>query len=213
MTSSENRLSGKGKVALFSVYNKQRAALFARELVTRGWRILASSGTAKALRESEIPSDDISEIVGEPILGHRVVTLDRRIHAALLAKDTPEDEAELQRIGMPRIDLVYVNFYPLKEEIGRKGSTLSSVVEMTDIGGPAMLRAAAKGRRLAITRESDFTVVLNCLRDGLPSGVMDDQFISALAAIAEDACSKYADISSGFHVNCAGYANALFEAI
>src|SRR3989344_8971741 len=143
------------KTALLSAYQKTDAlADFARELKKRRWDILASAGTKKFLDEKGIASTDVATIVGPPILGHRVVTLSREIHAGILAKD--EDQAELDRLGIRRIDLVYVDLYPLEEEIARTGATEESVIEKTDIGGPALLRSAAKGRRIVLSSPAQF---------------------------------------------------------
>src|SRR5579884_603882 len=129
------------KVALFSAYQKSDTlADLARALHERGWEILASAGTKAFLDAKSIPSTDVSTIVGEPILGHRVVTLSREIHAGLLAR--VEDQSELDRLGIKRIDLVYVDLYPLTEEIAKPDATEASVIEKTDIGGPTLLRAA-----------------------------------------------------------------------
>jgi phosphoribosylaminoimidazolecarboxamide formyltransferase / IMP cyclohydrolase len=85
------------KTALLSVYHKEGIVEFAKALVDRHWEILASGGTAKVLRENNIPVRDVSELVGgKAILGHRVVTLSREIHAGLLARDLPEDEETLR---------------------------------------------------------------------------------------------------------------------
>ncbi|RJQ29593.1 bifunctional phosphoribosylaminoimidazolecarboxamide formyltransferase/IMP cyclohydrolase PurH, partial [Candidatus Parcubacteria bacterium] len=105
-------------IALLSVYDKAGTANFARELVGLGWEILASSGTAKALADAGVPVRDVATLVGGgEILGHRVVTLSREIHAGLLARDTTEDREELKKLGIPWIDLVCVDLYPLQDEI------------------------------------------------------------------------------------------------
>ncbi len=152
--------------ALLSAYDKTGLPEFARTIFDLGWRILASDGTAKLLGQHHIGAENINSIVGKPILGHRVVTLSRQIHAALLAKDTPEDNAELKRIGMPRIDLVYVSLYPLEVELAKSDKTLDSVLEMTDIGGPAMLMAGIKGKRLVLAHPGDLLKIIPDLRDG-----------------------------------------------
>src|SRR3989344_7200420 len=87
------------KTALISVYHKEGIGQFAAELVKLGWQMLSSGGTAKHLRENGIEVRDIAAIVGEPILGHRVVTLSRQIHAALLARGRPEVRAVLDPDG------------------------------------------------------------------------------------------------------------------
>lgn len=154
--------------ALLSAFDKTGVPEFAAELHRLGWNILASGGTAKCIVEAGITVTDIATIVGEPILGHRVVTLSREIHAALLSKDTPEDNAELERIGMPRIDLVYVNLYPLEQELAKPDRTLDSVVEMVDVGGPAMLMAALKGQRFVMCERGQISLIKACLHGTIP---------------------------------------------
>lgn len=189
------------RTALLSVYDKEGLETFARQLTEMGWNILASAGTTKYLTEKGIPARNVAEIVGIPILGHRVVTLSREIHAALLAQDTPEDNAELERLNIPRIDLVYVNFYPLEEEIKSPQRTLESVIEKTDIGGPTLLRSAAKGRRLAVSSPEQLADVLNYLREFEPTMKQSDKerFISRLAYEAEWDVSDYCKASAKFH--------------
>jgi phosphoribosylaminoimidazolecarboxamide formyltransferase/IMP cyclohydrolase len=143
------------RTALISAYHKDGIADFAKALVARGWDILASGGTAKVLKDADVPVRDVGEIVGEPILGHRVVTLSRQIHAALLARPIPEDEEELKRIGVPRIDLVCVDLYPMRDVIDSPGATRESVIEMTDVGGPTLLHSASKGERFVISEPED----------------------------------------------------------
>lgn len=195
----------KKQTALLSAFDKTGLETFAGELVTLGWDILASGGTATYLAKYGIPVRDVAEIVGEPILGHRVVTLSREIHAALLAKDTAEDQAELDRLGIPRIDLVYVTLYPLREEILSEHCTLESVIEKTDIGGPTLLRSAAKGRRIALSRKEDLQVALRYIQGGYADDQkIREQFISSLACIAEKVIADYCQASSGYHQKIAG---------
>src|SRR6185503_2543333 len=104
--------------------NKQGIVEFAKELVGLGFGIMASGGTAKVLSEAGIEVTDVASLVGgEAILGHRVVTLSREIHAGLLARDTDEDRKELEALNIPWIDLVCVDLYPLTEEISKQAST------------------------------------------------------------------------------------------
>lgn len=131
--------------ALFSVSNKTGLLDFARELHTRGWSLIASSGTAQMLTGAGLPVHTVSEITGEPeILGGRVKTLHPAIHAALLARNITEDLETLAARGWAPIDLVVVNLYPFKEVISHPGTNLERAVENIDIGGVALLRAAAK---------------------------------------------------------------------
>ncbi|QQS18123.1 hypothetical protein IPL68_05810 [Candidatus Saccharibacteria bacterium] len=117
--------------ALLSVYDKTGIAEFAKGLHELGWNIISSGGTAKVVAEAGVPVTDVAELVGgEAILGHRVVTLSREIHSGLLADaEKPEDLAELKERGIPFIDLVAVDMYPLEEEIASGTATLQSVIE------------------------------------------------------------------------------------
>ena len=185
------------RVALLSVYDKTGIVEFARELVGMDWQIIASGGTAKKLIENGVMVKDVAELVGgQAILGHRVVTLSREVHAGLLAQDTPQDRAELQKIGVPWIDLLCDDLYPLEEEVGKPGSTRESVIEKTDIGGPTMLRSAAKGRRIVICDSTDRMKVIDWLKSGEPDA---KSFINKLAAKAEKIVAEYALTSARYH--------------
>jgi len=177
------------RIALISVFHKEGIVDFAGQLVGMGWNIIASGNTARVLVEAGIPVKDVAEIVGGgAILGHRVVTLSREIHAGLLARDNKEDNAELSRLGILRIDLVCVDLYPLEAEIAKTNSTLESVIEKTDIGGPTMLRSAAKGRRIVICDPADRQKVIEWLKIGEPNR---EEFISVLVAKAEGMVANY----------------------
>lgn len=179
------------KTALFSAYRKTTAlADFAKALKAKDWDILASGGTVKFLAGEGIDSTDVATIVGGPILGHRVVTLSREIHAGLLAR--PEDEAELARLGVKRIDLVFVDLYPLAEEIAKPDATEESIIEKTDIGGPTLLRSAAKGRRIVLSDPSQFADALAYIE----RGAEDKKYLASLAAAAEKVASEYSTISA-----------------
>lgn len=184
-----------------SVYDKTGIVDFGKELKNLGFDILASGGTARALKEAGLDVLDVATIVGEPILGHRVVTLSRELHAALLAQDNEADNAELLRLGVPRIDLVYVNMYPLKEETLRFGHTLASVIEKTDIGGPTMLRSAGKGRRIVMCNPGQIQLVLSTIRksDFMSGKSMEEEFISNLVSEMESEVRDYCGVSAEFH--------------
>src|SRR6187200_1011437 len=132
--------------ALVSVSDKTGVADFARGLAELGVEILSTGGTAAALREASLDVTDVSEFTGqEEILGGRVKTLHPRLHAALLARrDDPEHMATLEREAITPIDLVCVNLYPFEETVAAREVEPSVVVENIDIGGPTMIRAAAK---------------------------------------------------------------------
>lgn len=185
------------RIALLSVYDKSGIVEFAKSLVALKWRLVSSGGTAVALRNAGIPVTDVVEISGLlPILGHRVVTLVPQIHGGLLA--TPDMLGELTKLGYPLIDLVCVDLYPLKEEIIRAGATRASVIEKTDIGGPTLLRSAAKGGRIVIADPSDRARVLQWLTDGEPEA---DEFKYQLAAKAEYVVASYILASTRYHGN------------
>jgi len=186
------------QTALLSVYHKEGIVEFAKALATRGWQILASGGTAKTLREGNISVRDIGDIVGEPILGHRVVTLSREIHAGILARNLAEDDLELRRLELPRINLVCVDFYPLEAEVAAPTSTRKSVIEMTDVGGPTLLHSAAKGERIVICDPVDRMKVIEWFDQGRPN---EQAFVDHLDAKADAAVAYYCLISSRHRSN------------
>ena len=132
--------------ALISVWDKTGLIELARALDEMGVALVSSGGTAKALREAGLEVTDVSEFTGSPeIFGGRVKTLHPKVHGGILAR--PEDLArpeELERLGIQPIDLVVVNLYPFEDAVGREGTSHDQAVEMIDIGGVALLRAAAK---------------------------------------------------------------------
>lgn len=183
--------------ALISVFNKTGIVEFARELVALGWPILSSGGTAKALREGGVETRDVADLVGGgAILGHRVVTLSREVHAGLLARHTPEDEAEMEKLGLSYIDLVCVDMYPLEDEITKPDATRESVIEKTDIGGPTMLSSGAKGRRIVICDPVDRMKVIDWLKEGKPN---EYAFITELCAKADGTVAGYRLLSARYH--------------
>lgn len=132
--------------ALISVSDKTGVVEFAKGLVALGWEILSTSGTMKLLKESGVPVTSVSDVTGFPeICDGRVKTLHPKIHGALLARrDIPEHMKELKDNGIDTIDLVCVNLYPFRETIAKPDVTMEDAVEHIDIGGPSMLRSAAK---------------------------------------------------------------------
>jgi phosphoribosylaminoimidazolecarboxamide formyltransferase/IMP cyclohydrolase len=132
--------------ALLSVSDKQGLIELARALAERGVHLLASGGTRTALAEAGLDVTEVSAYTAQPeILGGRVKTLHPKLHGGLLARrDNPDDLAALQAQGIELIDLVVVNLYPFEKTISRAGTTLDEAIENIDIGGPSLIRGAAK---------------------------------------------------------------------
>lgn len=186
----------KKKVALLSVFDKRGIVEFAQVLRERGFRIIASGGTAKALKDAGVSVQDVAEFVGGgAILGHKVVTLSREVHAGLLA-DYIEEVQEMAKLNLPYIDLVCVDLYPLEREIAREGATRESVIKLTDVGGPTMLHSGAKGRRIVICDPADRQMVIDWITAGKPD---EDGFITDLVAKAENTVGKYITTSGIYH--------------
>ena len=144
--------------ALVSVSDKRGIAAFARRLHRLGFEIISTGGTARTLEESRIPVVPVSEVTGEPeILGGRVKTLHPRIHGGILANlEDPDHVTELVEHGIGPIDLVCINLYPFEEAVSG-GAPEKEAIEQIDIGGPAMLRAAAKNfRSVTVVPSSEF---------------------------------------------------------
>ena len=150
--------------ALISVSDKTGVADFAKSLAERGVEILSTGGTAAALREAGLEVTDVSEFTGqEEILGGRVKTLHPRLHAALLARRSdPEHMATLEREGIAPIDLVCVNLYPFEQTISGHEVEHAEAIENIDIGGPTMIRAAAKNHEsvAVVVRPESYDAVL-----------------------------------------------------
>lgn len=144
------------KRALFSVSDKTGLVEFAKGLVALGWEIIATGGTKRVLDENGVKTIGISEVTGFPeICDGRVKTLHPKVHGALLARrDDPNHLKALADNGIEFIDLVCVNLYPFRETIAKKDVTMDDAIENIDIGGPSMLRSAAKNYK-------DVTVVCN----------------------------------------------------
>src|SRR6266513_1673470 len=132
--------------ALISVSDKTGVAAFARALERLGIDIISTGGTAELLRKEKIPVRDISSFTAFPeVLEGRVKTLHPRVHGGLLYKrGNPKHEAEARECGFEPIDLVGVNLYPFEETICKPDVTLAQTIKNIDIGGPSMIRSAAK---------------------------------------------------------------------
>ncbi len=160
--------------ALISVSDKRGLDELGRGLAHLGWSVLSTGGTARALREAGCEVTEVGDHTGFPeILDGRVKTLHPKVFAGILAAPTPDHEAQIAGLGIPCIDLVVVNLYPFRETVARDGVSLAEAVEKIDIGGPSLVRAAAKNHaRVAVVVDpDDYDGVLAELRHG---GIGDD---------------------------------------
>ena len=156
--------------AIISVSDKAGVTDFAKDLSQLGFEIFSTGGTKKALAEAGVPVKSISEITGFPeILDGRVKTLHPMVHGGLLAKrNLPAHMAELAKNKIETIDLVAVNLYPFVQTVAKEGVTLDEALENIDIGGPTMIRAAAKNfpSVIVVVDPTDYQPVLERLRQG-----------------------------------------------
>lgn len=159
----------KGRKALISVSDKTGVVLFARELEAMGWEIISTGGTAKTLREANVRVKDISELTGFPeILEGRLKTLHPLVHGGILGRrDSELHLKQMQEHGIAAIDLVAVNLYPFPEVIAKGNVTLEEAIENIDIGGPTMVRSAAKNYRdvIVVVDPAKYSLVVEELRN------------------------------------------------
>ena len=155
--------------ALISVFDKTGVVDFARELASRGWGLVSTGGTARALGAAGLPVRDVESLTQFPeMLDGRVKTLHPAVHGGLLARrDLPEHMQAIAEHGIGTIDLVAVNLYPFRETAAKPGASFADVVEQIDIGGPSMLRSGAKNHASVWTLvdPADYAVVLEALAD------------------------------------------------
>jgi len=157
------------KRALISVSDKSGLVEFAGGLVEAGVEIVSTGGTARTMREAGIPVINVSDVTGFPeILDGRVKTLHPKVHGGILAMRTADHLAQLKEHDITPIDMVVVNLYPFRETVAKPGATLEEAVENIDIGGPAMVRAAAKNYRhvLVVVSPQRYPQVLSAVREG-----------------------------------------------
>ncbi len=158
------------KSALISVSDKTGVVAFAKELSALGYRVLSTGGTAKALREAGLEVTDVSDVTGFPeCLDGRVKTLHPKVHGGILAmRGNAEHMAQLAKLGIDTIDVVAINLYPFKATISKENVELEDAVENIDIGGPTMLRAAAKNWQdvCVVTESRDYQPLIEALKNG-----------------------------------------------
>lgn len=171
--------------ALISVSDKTGLEPFAHGLAELGAEVYSTGGTRRALQEAGVPVRAVSDLTGFPeILGGRVKTLHPAVHGGILARrDVPSDLEELERHGLGLLDLVAVNLYPFEKTVAQPGTPLAAALEQIDIGGPTLLRAAAKNYPavLPLSDPADYAPALEALRQ--PGGP-DEAFRRRLAAKA-----------------------------
>jgi phosphoribosylaminoimidazolecarboxamide formyltransferase/IMP cyclohydrolase len=199
--------------ALLSVSDKSGIVDLARALHTAGVKLLSTGGTAKLLAQAGLPVGEVSEVTGFPeMLDGRVKTLHPRIHGGLLARrDQPSHMAALQQHGIAPIDLLIVNLYPFAQATSRADCTLEDAIENIDIGGPAMLRAAAKNWQdvAVVVDPADYPRVLTELQAGrierstrftlakkafAHTAAYDGMIANYLSALAEDSEASAASV-------------------
>ena len=179
------------KRALISVSDKSGVVEFARTLHEAGVEIISTGGTMKEIRAAGVPVTYVSDVTGFPeIMDGRVKTLNPFIHGGILAvRDNPRHTEEMKEHGISPIDLVAVNLYPFKETVAKPGVTLSEAIENIDIGGPAMIRAAAKNFRFVtvVTNPARYSEVAAAIqKDGCVSGMLRLQLAQEAFAHTSD---------------------------
>ncbi len=171
--------------ALISVSDKTGLADFARGLSHLGVELVSTGGTRKALADAGLQVRDVSDLTGFPeMLDGRVKTLHPRVHAGILAmRDNPQHQAVMQEHQLPFIDLVVVSLYPFEQTVAKPGSTHDEIVENIDIGGPSMIRGAAKNYRdvAVIVEPADYDPLLKELWEHGGTGLATRERLAAKA--------------------------------
>ena len=186
------------KTALISVSNKEGIVQFAKGLQKLGVKIISTGGTYSKLRNSGVKAIPIEEVTGFPeMLEGRVKTLHPKIHAGILAKRNKKHLSELKKQGIEGIDLIVVNLYPFKETL-EKTSSLEKIIEEIDIGGPTLIRAAAKNYENAavVVDYTNYNYILNEIKKG--RGSLNKKVREGLAVKAFQHVAEYDAIISGF---------------
>ena len=163
--------------ALISVSDKTGILDFALELQKYAIEILSTGGTADLLRKGGVPVIQVSDYTGFPeMMDGRIKTLHPRVHGGILARrDVPEHIKAMEDHGIRPIDLVVINLYPFEQTVARKDCSLEDAIENIDIGGPAMVRSAAKNSKdvVVIVNPADYSEVLNEMKSGEGAVTLD----------------------------------------
>lgn len=188
------------KTALLSVFHKDGIIEFAQRLLKLRYKLLASGGTCRHLREAGLEVTDVADMVGfPPILDHGVVTLSHKIHAGLLAKHTDEHQADMETVGAEYIDLVCVDLYPLEQAIADPDVDLAKLLNnFYDVGGPTMLSSGSKRQRIVICDPIDRGFVLDRLESDGELTMLD---IEMLASKADKVVAAYRLLSARYRSN------------
>ena len=187
------------KRALISVSDKSGIIDFARTLKQFDVEIISTGGTAKALRDAGIDVRDISDVTGFPeMMDGRVKTLHPRVHGGLLAlRNNPEHVAAMEQNGIEPIDMVVVNLYPFAQTIAREGVTREEAIEQIDIGGPAMIRSAAKNAHdVAVVVTTNYDALIDELKKN--NGALSLATREQLAQEAFKQTSQYDSVISSY---------------
>ncbi len=197
--------------ALLSVSDKTGVVMLGRALAERGWEVLSTGGTARALAEAGVPVTEVAVVTGHPeMMDGRVKTLHPAIHAGLLARrGHPSDMAELERQGYGPIDLVAVNLYPFRQAVAAPGVALATAMEHVDIGGPTLIRAAAKNHRdvWVVVDPADYGAVLEAVASAEAAAAAE----APLAALRRRLAAKVFREISAYDQAIAAYLEGLEE--
>ncbi|MBI3603946.1 MAG: bifunctional phosphoribosylaminoimidazolecarboxamide formyltransferase/IMP cyclohydrolase [Nitrospirae bacterium] len=201
------------KRALISVSDKTGVVEMAKGLVSLGAEILSTGGTAKTLREADVAVTDVAAYTGSPeILDGRVKTLHPKIHGGLLGRrSVPKHVAEMQQQGIGPIDVVVVNLYPFEAAIAKSDCTFEHAIENIDIGGPSMLRSAAKNHEdvLVVVDPTDYSRVLDAIGGGTATSALRRE----LAAKVFQHTARYDSLIAAYLERQTHSAQAKFPAI
>ena len=187
---------------LVSVSDKEGLQDFVKGLLRLDYEIVSTGGTARFLREGGARVTDVSEVTGFPeILGGRVKTLHPKVHGGLLGiREDGEHRRQMREQAIDPIDMLVVNLYPFQQTVARPGATLEEAVEQIDIGGPAMVRSAAKNFRdvAVVVRKEDYGWILQELEARGGTLTLESRFRLGPGGLQPDRALRRGDFKSSF---------------